>query len=299
MNTVRLVLTRIVSVLTATILSAASTAEAQQPLLTNARVESRAVTAGLEKEVGALLARASEPAWIGYAVPALEGDRSMCCWSGDGGGAGRSGCRLEPGSANAVTMTSTPDRAVPLEAGESFFVLYRVEQGQVSRIRMFSEDCPLDGGGRAVHWLTGVRPPESIDFLTTFTGATATNKIADSALSALAMHRDPAAIDRLVTAARDGATTHLRGQALFWLAQRAGEKAVGAISDAIARDPETEVKRRAVFALSQLPKDQGVPLLIQVARTNTNPSVRKQAIFWLGQSKDARALKFFEEILFK
>ena len=113
------------------------------------------------------------------------------------------------------------------------------------------------------------------------------------------MHREPAALDRLLTAARDGATTHVRGQALFWLAQRAGEKAVGAITDAIASDPETEVKKRAVFALSQLPKDEGVPLLIQVARTNANPAVRKQAMFWLGQSKDPRALKFFEEILFK
>jgi hypothetical protein len=38
-------------------------------------------------------------------------------------------------------------------------------------------------------------------------------------------------------------------------------------------------------------------LLIQVARTNPNPAVRKQAMFWLGQSRDARALAFFEEIL--
>jgi HEAT repeat protein len=52
-----------------------------------------------------------------------------------------------------------------------------------------------------------------------------------------------------------------------------------------------------VFALSQLPKDEGVPLLIQQARTNKNAAVRKQAMFWLGQSKDPRALKFFEEIL--
>jgi HEAT repeat protein len=74
---------------------------------------------------------------------------------------------------------------------------------------------------------------------------------------------------------------------------------VGTISEAIAKDPETEVKRRAVFALSQLPRDEGVPLLIQLARTNTNPAVRKQAMFWLGQSKDPRALRFFEEILFK
>jgi len=38
-------------------------------------------------------------------------------------------------------------------------------------------------------------------------------------------------------------------------------------------------------------------LLIQVARTHRNPAVRKQPMFWLGQSKDPRALAFFEEIL--
>jgi HEAT repeat protein len=57
------------------------------------------------------------------------------------------------------------------------------------------------------------------------------------------------------------------------------------------------VKKKAVFALSQLPKDEGVPLLIDQSRNNKNPAVRKQAMFWLGQSKDPRALKFFEEIL--
>jgi HEAT repeat protein len=89
----------------------------------------------------------------------------------------------------------------------------------------------------------------------------------------------------------------VRGEALFWLAQKAGRKAAGAITDAIEQDPETKVKERAVFALSQLPTDEGVPRLIDVARANRNPAVRKQAIFWLGQSRDPRALAFFEEIL--
>ena len=71
------------------------------------------------------------------------------------------------------------------------------------------------------------------------------------------------------------------------------------ITDAIANDPETEVKKKAVFALSQLPKDEGVPRLMEIARTNRNPEVRKQAMFWLGQSKDPRAIKFFEDILLK
>ena len=59
----------------------------------------------------------------------------------------------------------------------------------------------------------------------------------------------------------------------------------------------TAVKKKAVFALHQMPAGEGVPLLIKVARSNRNPEVRKQVVFWLGQSKDPRALQFFEEIL--
>jgi HEAT repeat protein len=84
---------------------------------------------------------------------------------------------------------------------------------------------------------------------------------------------------------------------LFWLAQKAGKEAMAVISGAIDNDPDTEVKKKAVFALSQLPKDEGVPRLMEVARNNRNPAVRKQAMFWLGESKDPRAVKFFEEIL--
>jgi HEAT repeat protein len=188
---------------------------------------------------------------------------------------------------------------VRLEGASQLFVLFRVENGAVNRVRTFSEDCPLDAGGLTLHWLTGVRPADSVTVLAGFTDASSERRVADGALGALAMHAEPAALDRLAAAARQGATTHVRGQALFWLAQRAGEKAIGVISEAIASDPETDVKRRAVFALSQLPKDEGVPRLIEVARTNTNPAVRKQAMFWLGQSRDPRALRFFEEILFK
>ena len=101
----------------------------------------------------------------------------------------------------------------------------------------------------------------------------------------------------MIALASTGTTASVKGNALFWLAQRAGQKAVGTITAAIENDPDTEVKKKAVFALSQLPKDEGVPLLIQQARTNKNAAVRKQAMFWLGQSKDPRALKFFEEIL--
>ena len=265
----------------------------QQPRLANANLQPQALTGSLERTLRELSSRGSDPFWIGYAVPSAHPDSQNCCWSNGG----QMTCNLEPGSSNTMTITQNTG-ALRLDSGDMIFVLYRIEQGKVNRIRTFSEECGLDAGGRTVYWLSGVRPAESVAVLNTYASA-AERKPADSALSALAMHADPAALDTLVTLARSAPGTHVRGQALFWLAQRAGQKAVGTITDAINNDPETEVKRRAVFALSQLPKDEGVPLLIDVARRNANPAVRKQAIFWLGQSKDPRALKFFEEILFK
>ncbi len=114
---------------------------------------------------------------------------------------------------------------------------------------------------------------------------------------AVSQSHEPEAVTTLTRTAKGDGSPAVRGEAIFWLAQKAGRAAAAAITDVIANDPETKVKERAVFALSQLPKDDGVPRLIDVARSNRNPAVRKQAIFWLGESRDPRALAFFEEIL--
>lgn len=274
-------------------------AAAEQPRLSNGRLEPRSAAAGLEAAVRPLLRATTPPAWIGWSV-ATDRERQMCCWDSWRDGACCSGCRLE-GHGNFTSSTGVRDGAVKLEGDREMHVLLRIEAGEVTKLRTFSPDCALDAGGTTLHWLEGVRPAESVRFLAGFLedkgGSRATQKLADQALSALAFHAEPGAIDLLIDRARRGETSRVRGQALFWLAQRAGDRAVQAIARALEDDPETEVKKKAVFALSQLPKDEGVPLLIQTARTNRNPAVRKQAFFWLGQSKDPRALAFFEEVL--
>ena len=284
--------------LAAALAAAPAPVDARQPPLTNGRIETRAVKGALDQEVRALAVGRTEPAWFGYAAPARDGDHHSCCWNGTGGDC-CAGCRLEPGASGAVTVPVPAAGPVALEPPDTIFVLARLEGAAISRIRTFSPDCPLDLGGRTLYWLSGVSERDSVAWLSGFTANGSPNRLVDSALAALAMHRSPLALEHLLATARNGPTTHARGQALFWLAQRAGDEAIGAIADAIASDPETDVKRRAVFALSQLPKDQGVPLLIGVARTHANPAVRKQAMFWLGQSRDPRALQFFQDILFK
>lgn len=260
------------------VLITASAAGAQTPRLSNGRIESHATT-NIARDLPALAATLGEPAWIGYTQPMIDGDRNMCDSWNDG---------------RMITQSTDPLR---LEPADFFFVMFRVEAKQITRIRTYSANCPLDAGGKSVHWFNDVSVADSVNYMKTFMGPNATRKVNDSAITVLAMTEGDQALNELLALARTGATSSAKGNALFWLAQRAGQKAVGTITAAIENDPDTEVKKKAVFALSQLPRDEGIPLLIQQARTNKNPVVRKQAMFWLGQTKDARALQFFEEIL--
>jgi hypothetical protein len=255
-------------------------ASAQTPSLTNGQLDVRAVTRALDDEFATIMSRTTGPAWIGYAITVTPRPHDEGCWSTDGNYAVR------------------PVGPLKLEGPETLFVLFRIVDRRVERIRVASSQCPLDAGGLTVYWLTGVSTTASLDWLTTF--ATSSGRRLESpAMVAIAMHADPPALERLVAFAKDSQDSRVRANALFWLGQRAGDKAIGTISDAIDHDPDTEVKKKAVFALSQLPRDQGVPKLIDVARNNSNPAVRKQAMFWLGQSGDPRALTFFQEVLRK
>jgi hypothetical protein len=376
------------------LLSLALVAAAEaQVRIDNGTVTRHSGAAGLERAFRPLLKATNDPYWIAYAVPVVDGDRVMCCWSSsngttwiEGGVSIRSSgdaccgaCSIEPGRNDGINITSgdRTTRPVQLEASR-FSIFYRIVSGAVERVRVFSEDCGLDAGGRAVQWIDDVKPSESVALLMQLaagperSGAPSvpgapgllgpgSDRVTDASVTAIALHADAAAdaaletlvardrserlrkkaafwlgqargrrgfetlrrliaddpstafrksavfalsqsreaeaVPTLIQLAKKDASPEIRGEALFWLAQKAGRKAADAITDAIENDPETDVKKRAVFALSQLPKDDGVPLLIQVARGNRNPAVRKQAIFWLGQSRDPRALAFFEEVL--
>jgi hypothetical protein len=268
------------------VLVAANTAAAQTQPVENGALDVRALTGPLDRELDALVARATDPMWVGYAVPTNPRGGDNGCWSSRDGFVRRVG-----------PLDSAQARTVKLEGSDTLYVLYRLADHRVDRIQLSSPDCPLDAGGLTVRWLTGVSAASSLDWLTRFVTGDSGRRLQNQAVVAIALHADPLALDRLLSLARTGKDARLRGDALFWVAQRAGAKAMDAVSNAIDNDPDTEVKKKAVFALSQMPKDEGVPKMIDVARNNRNPEVRRQAMFWLGQSGDPRALQFFEEVL--
>ena len=200
-------------------------------------------------------------------------------------------------------VTSAPDTAEPRERTAkqaiAAIALHNTQSADRALESFVAPNQPEWRRGDTAFWLGSARGEPGVQVLVRMVKQDTSDKVRDKATFGLSVSQSPSALAALIAAAKSDTSAHVRGQALFWLAQKAGKEAVATITDAIERDPETEVKKKAVFALSQLPVDEGVPKLIDVARNNKNPAVRKQAFFWLGQTKDPRALQFFEDILLK
>jgi hypothetical protein len=265
---------------------------AQPPRVVNARLAARAIESDLSRTLASIAGQQVEPAWVGYGVPIFN-------WNKAGNGDGWSErCRLEQnGSSDSRDLGGAASGPIRLEASPTLMVLIRVENREVQRIRTLSSDCAIDAGGLPLYWFDNVNAAQSVVFLKGVAAGSTLRGQMEAAMTALSLHQEPSAAAALLDLAKSPPDSRVRQRAMFWVARRAEAQAVPALTEAIERDPDVEVKKQAVFGLSQLPGAEGVPLLIRLARTNTNPAVRKQAIFWLGQSKDPRAVAYFEEIL--
>src|SRR5215831_9796621 len=134
-------------------LTCSSGAWAQPSNLQNARVEVRSVQAGqLHRELNRAVAESGSH-WVGYAVPAIEGNfhDDRRCHS------------LE--SDLDCTHTSEKPRPRSLNETGQLLVFVRASDGNVDRVRSFSDGCPIDAQSRRVIWLTPVNSDESVTVL--------------------------------------------------------------------------------------------------------------------------------------
>src|SRR5262249_28602560 len=106
------------------------------PKTENAKLDQRAVTGNLAQTVDAWIKSASRAQWLGYALPAGDGDRQICCGDGHDGGCGP--CRLE-GSDHGSNINLRSEK-VKLEGPRNLIVLLRAENGRLGKIRTVSED---------------------------------------------------------------------------------------------------------------------------------------------------------------
>ncbi len=278
---------------TLAVLVAAQTSDS--PQIKNARVEKKALTGPLAAQVKSWATQASEPQWLGYAVPQIGRERTMCC--GDYDGSWRNGCghcRLEDGR-SGMNMTSNEPASAKLEAPRAIAVLFRADNKRVMKIRVVSQECSLDAGGLPFLWLSGVKSAESVELLETFVhgidfDARDDDHISHGALTAIVLHADPAADRALESFARSSEPESLRKQTAFWLGA-AREKAGLAMLQKMAKnDPSSEVRAQVTFALSVSHQQGAVEEMVRMAHDDKSGHVRGQALFWLAQKAGQKAV---------
>ncbi|MBZ5579923.1 MAG: HEAT repeat domain-containing protein [Acidobacteriia bacterium] len=181
-------------------------------LLINAQLDARSAAGGLEREFRALVAAQPQASWIAYAVPVLlEGHLGCDYVSPDG--------RAAPG-------------VVHLEPSDQAVLLFRVESGAVSRIRVLSSYCEIDAAGAPLHWLDDVRPAESVTLLQSFASTMQSAKgLRSSAIAALSVSSDPAALEFLIGLARKDPDSHVRSQCVSVLTQSRDPRATAFLED--------------------------------------------------------------------
>lgn len=272
-------------------------AAAQQPRIENGAVTAQAAGSPFAQSFRSLVSSQPDVAWIGYSVPVFDGERVMCCFDSgttfvNGMVSNASGCcgacRLEPSNGTNMssrTPSTTPAGVVKLEGADRMVVLYRVADRKIERVRVFSEDCRLDAGGRPVQWLENVRPADSIALLESLTTVDGDLKarITDGAITAIALHGDPAADASLERLVAPGQAEAVRKKVTFWLGNSRGRRGFDALRRVMRDDPSIEVRKAAIFGLSQSRVPETFDTLVSIARSDNEPRLRSEALFWLAQ----------------
>lgn len=220
-------------------------AVAQQPQIQNGAVETRKATS-LDRDITAISSAATDPTWIGWRETAVNGWSNNCCWYSDDSYMTR-GCTVEPTVPNTRGFggMSVPDPRpqfpapsgpAKLEAGTEVLVMLRIVDKKVERIRTFSDDCPLDAGGRKVIWLDGVPAADSVKYLSSLvelkdvagTPTDLRKRINSSAISAIGMHQDNN-VEFLISLAKQNSDATSRSSAFTWLGRSKDPRAVSFI----------------------------------------------------------------------
>jgi len=223
---------------------------AQTPQIQNGRVDSRAVTS-LARDVAALTAQATTPQWVAWQVPMIDGERGLCCtYYTDGMASPVRGCTMEPSDPDAPWKAPDfpgPSGPVQLEAGTTLTVFVRLVEKRIERLRVLSDDCPVDAGGRGVTWLTGVSGTDSVAFLKQVAlnekmDVDVRSRLSSAAVRGIALHRDASAVPVLIDMASVTSPspfhTATRREAMQGLGQSRDPRALQFLSAVITKNPE-------------------------------------------------------------
>lgn len=280
------------------------------PRVENAKVEKRNVAGTLAATMADLEKNATGPEWVGFWVPTVAGQRTTCCgnysdssaqWCGkclletdheerNGQKAGHGGIADHKDSDNGTSQS-----ILKLEGGQRLAILFRLQDKHLVRMTVVSEDCVLDGGGLPFIWLTGVKPPDSVAFLSGYVREGNADEhekhsVRNEALTAIALHDGKEADAALESFTAPAQPEELRKQAAFWLGEARGKEGFTALQRIAKKDPSPEVRAHVAFALSISKEPAALEEMIRMAHEDESGHVRGQAIFWLAQKAGKRAV---------
>jgi HEAT repeat protein len=284
--------------LTLLLFAATCAAQNHTPQLSNGTAQKRSAASGLEAAIAAATnEQGAKTFWVGYEVATTLSDRMMCCFNSvdDAGRRCCGGCRLEGDRGSFIngTMNCATDRP----EYSYFFVMARVAEGQVVKVRSFSPDCQLDAANMPVIWLTDVAPQQSLAWLRKQI-TRADKKVDDSALHAISLHQDPAVDSILEEMTASTNPEKLRKQAAFWLGQERGRRGYEIVRKLAFNPQETDrLREHLTFVLSQSREKEAIEDVIRMAKNDSSERVRGQALFWLAQKAGRRALETITEAM--
>jgi len=229
--------------------------------------------------------KAAEGQWLAFRLPALEDTRSPCCWKGKWNGLGEVGCSLESRHQSYGSRSDAP-------LAENVIVFSEVREGQVHKLRVVGESCPVDGDGTQVTWIGAVDNTAGLDWLENV----ARSEDNDMALYAFALHRSEDAGKRLYSLALEN-DHDLSEEAIFWIGEARGEEGFKLLKRLLAELPKGDTRRQINFALSQNNTAAAAELLFEISKSDSDPEQRGEAMFWLAEEYPQRAQGWLLEVL--
>jgi HEAT repeats len=279
------------SLLLALVLGASALAiSAQEPKTVNTQLQVGPVGPGLSATVERFQ-RSNGPLWVGYSVPALPRTHLSACSSWT------ESSKVEDQCCNEYQLEDESDHLNSSDHGDAtnptVYVLLRINDGAISRIRLVPAGCTLNAGGLVLQWLSGVQPGDSAAFLGQIAAKHAEggrDKIVDESLVAVSMHATPKATQVLATLAAPPNHAYIREKAAFWLGAQGGHSGLVALQQLVAKEQDPKLREKLAFDFSINSDPQAADELIHMAKSDSDSGVRGQALFWLAQKAGKKAV---------
>jgi hypothetical protein len=202
---------------------------------------------------------------------------------------GEVGCSLESSHQSYGSRSDSP-------LADNVIVYSEVRGGQVQSLRIVGESCPVEGNGAQVNWIGSVGEDAGLDWLESVARAEDADRVGESALYALALHRSKGAGKRLYSLAKETGGD-LSEEAVFWLGEARGEEGFKMLKKLLADLPRGDTRRQINFALAQIDTPQAAELLLEISKSDPDPEQRGEAMFWLAEEYPQQAQGWLLEVI--